>query len=353
MGETPSQRPPASVSPPPPTHTPRAMGRGSQGDMSSSPVPVMRGRRGGATSPVRLRQPGGGFNHKLLNDTTKGNYEPLERKPLPSQSIGNRNRVGRANTGASNRRTTNMPTEIVNATGKVALNTSAILHSSPERVAASLPGKKTDRKSGLDLTAGLRFAQSEVERRNLQGPLHHGRGASPTRHHNPGAETRSISFSKPPPKKTSARGRQVDNLEKQNSIKVVKQDGKLEGMATVKFEPRLSASPGQSEALDASVIRHDRAVSAPPVLPRIPKTDNKLREAKPTLPVFRHTIKDSDFDVPLKRKPRDVAKEYTYKNDQVMVPPGLRGQVTHRNTPMPEVIRAISCSGSPFYHNPR
>jgi Ca2+-binding EF-hand superfamily protein len=257
-----------------------------------------------------LRRPGGGVNHKVLNDTVKGVYEPIERKPKPSQNIGTRNRVGRSNVGASNRRTAPIPTEIVNATGKATLNTEAILFSSPEKVQEMLPGQPS---SEPNLTNALRFAQSELVRRSLHGDLHPGRGASPSRHHIPGAKTGDVLLKKPEPKMTSSRGRMVDNADKRAATTA--------GELTVNVVPKLVKTAAQANTPDEAIVDADRCVSVPLRLPKVtPPSSGRLRQQKPSVPTFRHTIKDGDFTSPLKKKPRDVAQEYRYKYDTVKVP---------------------------------
>ena len=172
------------------------MGRG--GDSS---VPMFRL----ANVPIplsKLRAPGAGYNHKSLTLGEKyvapvhsggigGAQRPMPKNPDKSRNgiVGNRGKIGRANVGASNRRSTEMPMEVLNATGKVALNTSGLVnaegtyHNKTRK--EHLPGRATKQP---DLTEGFRVIQKKIVERELLGPAGVGKvlasksnlGATPT-----------------------------------------------------------------------------------------------------------------------------------------------------------------------------
>ena len=292
----------------------------------TSPVPL---RKAGAGSPLRaLRNPGGGFAHKQLNATTKAAYKPATRSPSPVKDIGTRNRVGRASVGVSNRRTATNPTEvrlnpiqqtafanavnsrgaacaqILNSTGKVALNTRAINRASPERVTSLLPGRQSPPPG---ITEGLRFAASEVGLKELSGPL-----MATTSAHPAGQKTIDVDLNKPLAVPTSERGR---TTYAQPDLK------KHEARGTPKEKAAVpKASPTAARGETAKAVEAERCVSAPPVEPKKKTKRRGNRGPRPTLPVYRHPMGDSTQTIRPRKMPKDVSGEYRFKYDQIHLP---------------------------------
>lgn len=194
--------------------------------------------------------------------------------------------------------------QVLNSTGKVALNSEAIHRASPEKLASRLPGRASPEPG---IVEGMRFAAKELERRELSGPL-----MATTRAHPPGAKTSDVTFKKPEPVPTSGRGRQLT----QQDLKKVE--------APEAHQSRLQAASPRAEGTP-KMVDADRCVSAPPVVPKKVSTGVKRRakpgQQRPTLPVFRHPMGDSTMSVKVKKMPKDVNGEYRFKYDRIHLPP--------------------------------
>ena len=193
--------------------------------------------------------------------------------------------------------------QVLNSTGKVALNSEAIYRASPEKLASRLPGKASPEPGIVD---GMRFAAKELERRELAGPL-----MATTRAHPPGAKTNDLTFNKPQPVPTSGRGRHIT----QPDLKKVE--------APEAHQSRLRAASPIAES-KSQIVDAARCVSAPPVSPKKVKSSVKRRakpgEERPTLPAFRHEMGDSSMAVKLKKVPKDISGEYRFKYDRIHIP---------------------------------
>ena len=197
--------------------------------------------------------------------------------------------------------------QILNSTGKVALNAEAIHRVSPEKLAARLPGRP---QAEINITEGLRFAAKELERRELSGPI-----MATTNAHPSGAKTMDINFRKPEPVPTSGRDR---NLKQEDKKKVEHPE---------LHQTRLRASSPKAD-MRQSIVELDRCVSAPPVPEKKAKPSQKKRgkpgQERPTLPVFRGPsaeLGDSTMAVNVKKMPKDVGGEYRFKYDRIHLPP--------------------------------
>ena len=134
--------------------------------------------------------------------------------------------------GASNRRSTAMPMEVLNATGQAALNVNALVSSEGsfhhvERQ-AHLPGRAT---ADPDSTQGLQIMANKIVERELLGPP--GSGPLLASESNLGGLPVNMGVENPEP--TSGRGRVLKNNEKTAGAEAVR-----DGAPLVKFRPEVS-----------------------------------------------------------------------------------------------------------------
>lgn len=299
------------------------MGRGGQGSMNGSgPVPVLRRPVGTSTSMSKLRAPGAGYDHKKLTMAdiyskpvrvggTGGVAKPQPRNPLKSHGgglIGNRGKTGRANVGASNRRTTKMGGgEVLSATGKAVLNSAAVVQQEGSFHKAQrdshLPGRPT---TDPNTTKALQIATAQVVQRELQGPPGVGKlGASES---NLGDVPVNFAIDNPEP--TSGRGRQSKNEETAGGAQAVR-----DGKPLVKYKPELVSKTEKvlgQRVVEARVQDNDLNAENPAAKP--PKVPVK---AKPYL------AKADELGI----KPRTYGRKKPEKFALTHVPmiPGLRG----------------------------
>ena len=304
------------------------MGRGGE----DGAVPVVRLRRSPYSVPLaRFRAPGGGFTrdpgHKVLlghNERGEHKYSAPVRKggcggvqrPMPkgpencnpsnrNGAIGTRGKRGRSNVGASNRRSTNMPMEVLNATGQAALNVNALVGTEGtyhhSEMQAHLPGRPTVQP---DTTKGLEIMASKIVQRELLGPP--GDGPLLASESNLGDIPVDMSVDNPEP--TSGRGRVSENREKTAGAEAVR-----DGNPLVKFVPQIHEAEEKQSKVMADISSADMFAGS--TVARAPK--QKVR-AKPFIPK-----KDS-----IKIKPRKYGHqpESRFALDNVRVIPGLRGQ---------------------------
>jgi hypothetical protein len=197
---------------------------------------------------------------------------------------------------------------VLNSTGKVALNSEAIARASPEKLQARMPGGRASPEPNL--SEGLRFAQSEVNRNELAGALR-----TSTRAHPAGAPTGHVTLSKPAVEPTSGRGRILQQADKHKVVQPTRM--------------RANA-PQKADSTAAKAVAQEHCVSAPlpsePAAARSPKK-GKSTGPQPTLPAFRHPLKDSDYVVKLKKEPKDT-NGIRYKYDRIYLPPYRSGNTS-------------------------
>ena len=250
------------------------MGRGGDSDV----VPVFR-QRSRQVPLTRLHRPGGGFDHKRLtmgesymapvrSGGLGGAQRPQPRHPDKARNgvVGNRGKTGRANVGVSNRRSTEMPLEVLNSTGKVALNVSGLVNTEGtyhnEKRKEHLPGRATKEPN---LTSGLKIIAKKIAQRELQGPA--GVGGTLTRESNLGDVPANMSILQPEP--TSGRGRMTKPVEKAGGAEASRLDATGKPVPISKFEPVLDQQTHVMLGMKVVVteVRDENSAARPPKVP--------------------------------------------------------------------------------------
>eukprot|EP01052_Picozoa_sp_SAG31_P021556 SAG31_NODE_1673_length_7560_cov_3.528749_8_plen_361_part_00 len=290
------------------------MGRGGDSDT----VPVLRATRGRQVPLTQLRKPGAGYDHKRLtmgetyvapvrSGGLGGAQRPQPRHPDRSRNgvVGNRGKTGRANVGVSNRRSTEMPMEVLNSTGKVALNVSGLVNTEGtyhyEKRKAHMPGRETKQPN---LTNGFRVVGAKIVERELAGPP--GVGKTLTRESNLGDIPADMSVMQPEP--TSGRGRMSQPIDKANGAEATRLDAEGNAVPLVKYEPTLDQE---------LVTRGKKIVTAE-------ARTEKSAAKKPSVPVRAQPYKLDEKKLirPKEKKPLPSR----WKLGPVHIIPDLRGQ---------------------------